>query len=65
MLKNIRQNHKQEIYLDKAAGRSMQKEERPSHYKKYSKAKKLWQHLASTGKASKKDNTFDKNSVEV
>jgi hypothetical protein len=60
MLKNIRQNHKQEISLDEAAGKSMQKGDRLS----YSKAKKSWQHLASTGKASKEDNRFDKNFVE-
>ena len=60
MLKNNRQNHKQEISLDEAAGKSMQKEGRLSHYKKYSKAKKSWQHLASTGKASKEDNNLTK-----
>jgi len=41
MLKNIRQNHKLEISLDEAAGKSMQKGGRLSYYKKYSKAKKI------------------------
>jgi hypothetical protein len=47
MLKNIRQNHMQEISFDDAAGKSMQKGGRLSHYKKFSKAKKSRPHLAS------------------
>jgi len=65
MLKNIRQKHKQKISLDEVAGKSMQKGGRLSHYKKYSTAKKSWQHLASTGKTSKEDNRFDTKFVEV
>jgi hypothetical protein len=38
---------------------------RLSHYKKYSKAKKSRPNLASSGKASKEDNRFDKYFVGV
>jgi hypothetical protein len=34
-----------------------------SHYKKYSKPKKSQQHVASSGKASREDNRFDKKKM--
>jgi hypothetical protein len=56
MLKNIRHNHKQEICFGEAAANS----NTHTH-----KAKKSRQHLANTGTASKEDNRFDKNNVDI
>jgi hypothetical protein len=57
---NYAEKYQTDHKLDEAAGKSMQKGGRLSHYKKYSKTKKSWQHLASPGKASTEGNRFDK-----